>query len=245
MTLVAKSNTFSILIETMILENLNRLEEKITRKCEETGRKREEITLIAVSKLNPASAVSEASKAGQIHFGENKAQELDGKYTEVTEDVIWHFIGHLQTNKAKYVVKSAEYIHSVDSVKLAKEINKRAAKIDKVQKVLIEVNTSEEEQKFGLEREKGIEEVAQYCKEAENLKLCGLMTMAPYVAEDDVIRGCFKQLREIKEKLNEKGYGLTELSMGMTNDYEIAIEEGSTMLRIGTAIFGERDYGNK
>ncbi|MCF8241012.1 MAG: YggS family pyridoxal phosphate-dependent enzyme [Melioribacteraceae bacterium] len=226
----------------MIAENLQILEEKISEICRNNGRSRSDLTLIGISKMNPVSAILDAFKAGVIHFGENKAQEFQNKAPDVTENVVWHFVGHLQTNKVKYVIKYADYIHSVDSVKLVHEIDKRAGKIDRIPKVLLELNTSGEESKFGLSRDDEILEVAESCKNSGNLELVGLMTMAPYTEDTEIVRKTFRGLRDKKDWLNKKGYGLTELSMGMTNDYDIAIEEGATMLRIGTAIFGERDY---
>ncbi|GJQ64448.1 MAG: YggS family pyridoxal phosphate enzyme [Melioribacteraceae bacterium] len=226
----------------MIEKNINIVEERIKSRCAAAGRNPSDITLVAVSKTHPAEMVREAFSAGLIHFGENKAQEMDAKSLEIKESVLWHFIGHLQTNKVKNVIKSAEYIHSVESVKLAAEIEKRAAKLDKVQKVLLEIKTSSEESKFGLETEDQIKEVADFCMESGNIQLSGFMTMAPFTDDESVIRKSFSNLRELKEKFNARGYGLDELSMGMTSDYEIAIEEGSTMLRVGTAIFGSRSY---
>lgn len=225
----------------MIQDLIKKLDSSITQKCEEVGRDRKEIKVIAVSKTNPISSIQEVLRSGLIHFGENKAQELRDKAEIITEDLVWHFIGHLQTNKVKYVIKAAEYIHSIESINLAEEINKRAARIERIPKVFLEVNISGEESKFGLKSFDEIQKLADYCKEAGNLELCGLMTMAPYVAEETIIRDTFKGLKEYFDLLNSKGYGLTELSMGMTNDYDIAIEEGATMLRIGTAIFGSRD----
>ncbi len=159
-----------------------------------------------------------------------------------TENFNWHFIGHLQTNKIKYVIKSAEFIHAVDSVKLADEINRKSKEINKNQKILLEIKTSDEATKFGLADEKEIFETAQFCENSSNLDLVGLMTMAPYTDDDKVIRNCFIELRRLKEKLNKNEFALSELSMGMTNDFKIAIEEGATILRIGTAIFGDRIY---
>jgi pyridoxal phosphate enzyme (YggS family) len=228
----------------MIKKNLDILEEKISTKCKQSGRNRSDITLIAVSKMHPVSVIQDALDAGLTDFGENKAQELRDKAEEFKGDFNWHFVGHLQRNKVKYVIEPAEYIHSVDSVKLAKEIEKRAAQIEKVQKVLLEINTSGEEAKYGLETEEAVTEVAEFCVNSQYLDLKGLMTMAPFTEDETVIRNSFKSLSELKDKLNGNGFNLTELSMGMTNDYEIAIEEGATMLRIGTAIFGERDYSN-
>ena len=226
----------------MIKENLNRVREEIAEKCLEIGRNPAEITLIAVSKTYGYESVLKAVNCGQKDFGENWAQELVEKYDFVPKDVSWHFIGHLQTNKAKYVVPRAEFIHSVDSLKLAEEIAKIAQKQNKSQKILLEIKTSEEATKHGLTSEKEIEEIAGFCKENPNINLIGLMTMAPFTDDEKKVRQSFVQLRLLKDQLNGKGYGLKELSMGMTGDFELALEEGATMLRIGTAIFGTRNY---
>ncbi len=226
----------------MVFENLKILEERILEKCNSCKRRRSEIRLIGVSKTQPVDLIKEAVKAGIKDFGENKAQELRDKSELINGDFNWHFIGHLQSNKIKYVIKNAEYIHSVDSIKLAEEINGSALRNNKIQNVLLEIKTSDEATKFGLAEEKEIMDTAEFCMKAENLKLAGLMTMAPFTEDENEIRKSFKNLYELKLKMNENGFGLTELSMGMTNDFEIAIEEGSTMLRIGTAIFGGRNY---
>ncbi|MCX6171015.1 MAG: YggS family pyridoxal phosphate-dependent enzyme [Ignavibacteriales bacterium] len=224
----------------MISENLKKLEDRIAETCAKCGRNRSEIKLIAVSKTQPAEVISEVLNSGIKELGENKALELRDKSELIKGDFRWHFIGHLQTNKVKYVINSADYIHAIDSIKLADEINRKAGQINKKQKILLEIKTSAEMAKLGLESEEEIFEVAEYCKSRSNLDLTGLMTMAPYTDDTKVIRNCFVKLREIKEKLTNNGFLLTELSMGMTNDYEIAIEEGATMLRIGTAIFGSK-----
>ena len=226
----------------MIRENINRLGLEVEEICRKCGRNPSEIRLIAVSKTYPLSDIKEAWGGGTLDFGENKVQELRDKAEEFSKGVIWHFIGHLQRKNAKYAVKYAEFIHSVDSVKLADEIQKRAESENKTQKILLEVNTSGEESKFGLERIEDVTALSEYVNELPNIKLVGLMTMAPYTDDESIVRNCFIKLREIKEKVNSKGFDLTELSMGMTNDYKIAIEEGATMLRVGTAIFGERNY---
>jgi len=226
----------------MIAENLNIVEEKVVNSCKKCGRDRSEITLIAVSKTQSVEVIKECLASGIKDLGENKAQEMKDKSEQISGDVNWHFIGHLQTNKAKYIINSAEYIHSVESIKLAEEINRKAEQIGKKQKVLLEIKTSDEATKFGLETNNEILSITEYCANLSNLDLVGLMTMAPYTDNSDVIRNCFIKLREIKERVNNAGFKLTELSMGMTNDYEIAVEEGATMLRIGTAIFGERNY---
>jgi PLP dependent protein len=226
----------------MILDNIKILKDRISEACESCGRKRSEVRLIGVSKTQPVSLIQEVIDAGIKDLGENKAQELRDKSELLKGDFNWHFIGHLQTNKIKYIIDAAEYIHSVDSVKLAEEINRKAAQINKKQNVLLEIKTSDEATKFGLSNDRNIFEVAEYCKLSENLNLVGLMTIAPFTEQKDDIRKSFKSLRELKDRMNAQGFGLAELSMGMTSDYEIAIEEGSTMLRIGTAIFGERIY---
>lgn len=226
----------------MIAENLKKVEAEIAETCIKCGRNRSEIRLIAVSKTQPMEVIRRAISTGIKDFGENKAQELRDKSDLISGHFNWHFIGHLQANKIKYVIKAAEFIHAVDSVKLAEEINRKSKEINKNQKVLLEIKTSDEATKFGLAEEKEIFETAQFCENSSNLDLVGLMTMATYTDDENVIRNCFIQLRTLKEKLNKNGFALSELSMGMTNDYTIAIEEGATMLRIGTAIFGDRIY---
>lgn len=226
----------------MFNENLNIVKKNISNALNKTGRSLEGIKLVAVSKTKPVEMILEAYNLGLRDFGENKAQELKTKVAELPKDINWHFIGHLQTNKVKEVVQVAELIHSVDSIKIAGEINKRARAIEKVQNILIEVNTSDEDTKFGLSSIEQVKEIALFCTEASNLNLCGLMTMAPFTDNKKILRNCFIKLREMKENLNYNGFNLKELSMGMTNDYEIAIEEGATIVRIGTALFGKRNY---
>lgn len=224
----------------MIRENLNRIEEEIAKICQKCGRKRSEITLIGVSKTQSIEIINDALAAGLKNLGENKAQEFKEKAELVYGDFQWHFIGHLQTNKVKYVIRHADYIHSVDSIKLAEEINSKAGQIGKKQNVLLEIKTSDEATKHGLQSEKEILELSEYCSQSSNINLVGLMTMAPYTDNFELIRKCFVRLRETKDFVFRSGFEIKELSMGMTNDFEIAIEEGATMLRIGTAIFGER-----
>lgn len=224
----------------MILENLKKIEDQIGLSSSNCGRNRSEIRLIAVSKTQPADIIKEALSAGLKDFGENKAQELRDKFELIKGDFTWHFIGHLQANKIKYVIKTAGYIHAVDSLKLAEEIDLKAAQINKQQNVLLEIKTSDEASKHGFENEKDIFNTAIFCQESSNLNLAGLMTMAPYTDDEKLIRSCFIKLRETKEKLNKNGFEINELSMGMSNDFRIAIEEGATMIRIGTAIFGAR-----
>ncbi len=228
----------------MISENIRLILEQVRKKCSDVGRNPSEITLIAVSKNFGAGEINEAFNCGVNNFGENKAQELKDKFEIIGNAVNWHFIGHLQTNKVKYVVKAADYIHSVDSLKLAEEINKQAEKISKNIKVLLEIKTSDEVTKYGLSDFNEIQKISAFCNNASNLQLVGLMTMAPFVDDEQLIRNSFAALRHIKERLNNSGFKIKELSMGMTNDFNIAIEEGATMLRIGTAIFGGRNYLN-
>lgn len=226
----------------MIAENLAVLRQKIGETCKRSGRNPDEVKLIAVSKYFGVDAIIEAKNCGLTDFGENRAQELTLKFEKLGDSVVWHMIGTLQKNKAKYAVNAAELIHSVDSVELVEEINKRAEKIGKVQKILLEVKTSEEETKSGLETENEILSLVKRCGELKNINLKGLMTMAPLTEDVNIIRKSFRDLRNLKDRINNKGYNLTELSMGMTSDFEIAIEEGATMIRIGSAIFGDRDY---
>lgn len=226
----------------MIAENLATLRNRISEVCEKNNREPNSVRLIAVSKNFGIDVIKLAIEAGQNEFGENRAQELISKFDVLGNQVVWHFIGHLQRNKVKYAVRTAEYIHSVDCLSLAEEIQKQAQKIGKIQKVLIQVKTSEEETKHGLTSEVELQKVLEFCVNADNIKLLGLMTISPLTDDKNLIRKSFADLRNLKEKLNSEGFNLTELSMGMTNDFEIAIEEGSTMLRIGSAIFGERKY---
>jgi len=225
----------------MIAENLKHLRERITAKCAEFKRNPQEIKLVAVSKFFGLDAINEANRLGITDFGENRAQELRDKYELLGDKVTWHFIGTLQRNKVKYAVKSATYIHSVDSATLADEINIQAQKLNKVQKILLEVKTSSEESKSGLTTESELLNLVKHCSTLQNVELVGLMTMAAFTDDTEIIRKSFIELRNLRDRINQNGFDLKELSMGMTNDYEIAIEEGATMLRIGSAIFGQRD----
>jgi pyridoxal phosphate enzyme (YggS family) len=232
----------------MIADNIKKIRELIKEKAVESRRDPTEIRLIAVSKNFGKDDIISAFYEGIVNFGENKAQELVSKYEElnsINNKIVWHFIGVLQRNKVRFAVQTSEYIHSVDSLLLAEEINKRAGKINKIQKILLEINTSGEESKSGLTEESEIMDLIKYCRELPNVRPVGLMTIAPYTDNKDLIRNSFRYLYKLKNELNTKENDLTELSMGMTNDFEIAVEEGATMLRIGTAIFGERDYSKK
>jgi hypothetical protein len=225
----------------MIAENIKHLNERIAAKCLEFKRNPEEIRLIAVSKFFGIDAINETRRLGIADFGENKAQELRDKYEILGDKVTWHFIGTLQRNKVKYAVRAASYIHSVDSQILADEVNKEAKKLNKVQNILLEVNTSSEESKSGLTEKEEVINLVKHCSSLQNIKLIGLMTMAPFTDDTKIIRKSFADLRNLKDEINQIEFDLKELSMGMTNDFEIAIEEGATMLRIGSAIFGQRN----
>jgi len=227
----------------MITENIKLVREQIERKCLEIGRNPKEIRLIAVSKNFSTNDINSAFENGIEDFGENKAQELISKFDVLGNKVTWHFIGHLQKNKAKFVVRAAEYIHSVDSLSLANEINKRAGQVNKIQKILFQVKTSEEETKSGIETEEELISIVEGSGKLKNVEPIGLMTIAPLTDSEQEIRKSFKYLRKLKDEFNRSGFkNIKELSMGMTSDFEIAIEEGATMLRIGSAIFGQRDY---
>ena len=225
-----------------IRENVQFVRNKIAEACRRSGRESEEIELVAITKTVDVEQINEAIEAGIRVVGENRVQEAWRKYQEVGEKAHWHMVGHLQTNKVKRVLQFAEMIHSVDSVYLAREIQTQAKKLDRTIEILIQVNTSGEESKFGLEPEAtigAIEEVSTL----PNLKIKGLMTIGAFLPNPEDVRPCFKLLNDLKDRVNERGITSVEigtLSMGMTNDYEIAIEEGSTMVRVGTAIFGER-----
>ncbi|MCH7754177.1 YggS family pyridoxal phosphate-dependent enzyme [candidate division KSB1 bacterium] len=225
-----------------IRENVQFARNKIAEACRRSGRKSEEIELVAITKTVDVEQINEAIEAGIRVVGENRVQEAWRKFQEVGEKVHWHMVGHLQTNKVKRVLQFADMIHSVDSVYLAREIQTQAKKLERTIEILIQVNTSGEESKFGLEPEAtigAIEEVSTL----PNLKIKGLMTIGAFLPNPEDVRPCFKLLHDLKDRVNERGITSVEigtLSMGMTNDYEIAIEEGSTMVRVGTAIFGER-----
>ena len=229
---------------SVIKENLAHVEDNIKKACERAGRDRNSVTLIAVSKTKPVSDIREAMDYGITVFGENKVQEIRDKTAEIKEPLSWHMIGHLQANKVKYLPGVACMIHSVDNKKLADEIEKQAAKHDLVMDVLIEVNMAEEESKFGLKES----EVIDFVKEISTLKhlnIRGLMTIAPYTEDPESNRVYFRGLRELKDKINAlniPNVHMDQLSMGMTGDYEVAIEEGATFIRVGTGIFGERVY---
>lgn len=206
------------------------------------------VKLVAVSKTKPVEAIEEAYAAGQRVFGENKAQEMALKYEQLPKDIEWHFIGHMQTNKVKYIAPFVSLIHSVDSLKVLKEINKQAAKNKRVIDCLLQFHIAEESTKFGLNMEEA--EALIRSKDAfVNIRLTGVMGMATFTDDKQQVRREFKQLREYFESLKHNYFSgdafFKEVSMGMSGDYPIAVEEGSTLVRIGTLIFGERNYSNQ
>ncbi|WP_456402333.1 YggS family pyridoxal phosphate-dependent enzyme [Persephonella sp.] len=225
-----------------IKENVDKILEKIEKSAVKSGRKPEDVILLAASKTQPIEKMIEAYKAGIRYFGENRVQEGIKKIEQLQEikDIHWHLIGGLQTNKAKYAVRYFELIHSLDRKSLADEIDKRAKKIGKVQDVLVEVNIGEESSKYGVSPI-NLEELIEYSLEKENLKILGLMCIPPYFEDKEKSRPYFIKMRELKEKLERKlNIKLPHLSMGMSHDFDIAVEEGATIVRVGTAIFGER-----
>lgn len=227
----------------MIAENIQNIGENLKKACLQAGRNPDDVTLIAVSKTFGADAVTEAMKTGIRDFGENYVQELTEKRTVLAQtDIRWHFIGHLQSNKVKYIADWVHLIHSVDSEGLASEIDKRAAKAGRTIDVLVEVNTSAEATKYGVKPEQALELLKQTAR-FPNIRLNGLMTIGPFTDAVEESRNSFRTLRELFEEANRQGIGtrpMEILSMGMTHDYPVAVAEGSTMVRIGTAIFGTR-----
>ena len=228
----------------MIEANYRQVEKNIIAACKEVGRDPSEVTLIAVSKTKPTELLQEAYDAGARFFGENKVQEIQEKYEQLPEDIQWHMIGHLQRNKVKYIVDKVAMIHSVDSLRLAEAIEAEAAKKNVKVPVLLEVNVAEEESKFGLKMEEVIpllEEISSF----EHIEVKGLMTIAPYVEDPEENREIFRQLKKLSVDIADKNINNIDmgvLSMGMTGDYMVAVQEGATLVRVGTGIFGEREY---
>ncbi len=229
--------------ESIIESRLKLVKDRIKAVALSSGRDPKTVRLVVVSKTVPADRILAAIKAGVADLGENYVQEAREKIEVLGEEkVSWHFIGHLQSNKAKYAVRLFDMIHSVDSLKLAKELNKRAGAIGKVQKILVQVNISGEATKSGIETEQAVDLVRQIAP-LENLDVSGLMTMPPYFNAPDKVRPYFRALKGLQDIIRKEGIAnvhMTELSMGMTGDFEAAIQEGATLVRIGTAIFGER-----
>lgn len=228
----------------MIAQNLHQVQENIKKACEKANRNPSEVTLIAVSKTKPVSMLQEAYDEGVRTFGENKVQEIMDKYGQLPQDIEWHMIGHLQRNKVKYIADKVTMIHSLDSLRLAETIESEASKHNRVIPVLIEVNVAMEESKFGI----SVDEVLPFVQELSkfpHLRVNGLMTIAPYVENPEENRQIFRKLKKLSVDIEEKNINninMSVLSMGMTGDYQVAIEEGATMVRVGTGIFGERDY---
>ncbi len=228
----------------MLKDNYSIVRENILKACEKAGRDPESVKLIAVSKTKPAEDIEEIYSLGQRDFGENKVQELSQKIEILPDDIKWHLIGHLQHNKVKYIIGKTELIHSVDSERLALTISKEAVKHNVTADVLIEVNVAGEESKFGVTTDETIELIEKISK-LSGIHICGLMTIAPFVADPEENRPVFRKLRELSVDIADKkidNVTMSVLSMGMTNDYMVAIEEGATLVRVGTAIFGERQY---
>ena len=228
----------------MVKENLSIVEQNIQKACARSGRDRREVQLIAISKTKPVEMLMEAYDCQIRDFGENKPQEIREKFPQLPEDIRWHMIGHLQRNKVKYIVDKVALIHSVDSLRLAETIEHEAAKHNVTVPVLIEVNVAQEESKFGLKTEEVlslVESVAAF----PHIHIKGLMTIAPYVENPEENRGIFRQLKKLSVDIaakNINNVNMSVLSMGMTGDYQVAVQEGATMVRVGTGIFGERNY---
>ncbi len=228
----------------MISDNIKKIQKNIEKSCQKAGRNPKEVTLIAVSKTKPIPMLEEAYQAGSRDFGENKVQEIMDKHPALPEDIRWHMIGHLQRNKVKYIVDKVALVHSVDSLRLAEELSRQAGKKQAEIDVLVEVNIAEEESKFGTSRAEAIQLVEEMAK-LPHIHVKGLMTIAPFVEDPEENRKYFRQIKELSVDITKKNIdnvSMSVLSMGMTNDYMVAVEEGATMVRVGTGIFGERNY---
>lgn len=231
----------------MVKENLEEVERRIQAACDRAGRERSEVILIAVSKTKPVPMLQEAYDTGIREFGENKVQEMMDKYDVLPSDIHWHMIGHLQRNKVKYLMGKSYLIHSVDSLRLAQEISAQSVKHNVTTDILIEVNIADEETKFGTTSQDAVTLVEEASK-LPNIHICGLMTIAPFVENPEDNRIYFRQIKELSVDIEAKkidNVDMRILSMGMTGDYEVAIEEGATMVRVGTGIFGERYYPDR
>lgn len=230
-----------------IKENIENINAKIEAACQRSGRKREDVLFLVVSKTIDVPRIKEAVACGMTSLGENKVQEIMDKYEPMGEGIKWHLIGHLQTNKVKYIIDKVELIHSVESIKLAEEISKRAVAKGVTANILLEVNIAGEESKFGIKPEE-CEQMVREISVMPNIVIKGLMTVAPAVENEEENRKYFRQMKQLLVDINSKkidNVNMTELSMGMTGDYEVAIEEGATIVRIGTGVFGARYYPNK
>ncbi|MFR5601484.1 MAG: YggS family pyridoxal phosphate-dependent enzyme [Lachnospiraceae bacterium] len=226
----------------MIREQLEQVREQIKEACARSGRDQSEVTLIAVSKTKPVELLMEAYEAGARDFGENKVQEILDKVPKMPKDCRFHMIGHLQRNKVKQVIDKVVMIHSVDSIRLAEQIEKEAAAIDRRVDILLEVNVAKEESKFGFDLEE-MEEILMQMKDFSHIRVRGLMTIAPFVTNAEENREIFKKLYQLQVDMKSKNIDnvtMDVLSMGMSGDYQVAVEEGATMIRVGTSIFGAR-----
>ena len=226
----------------MIADNIRFVEKTIQEHCEEAGRDSQNVTLITVSKTKPVSMLEEAYQAGSRDFGENRVQELIDKYDKLPDDIRWHLIGHLQTNKVKYIVDKVYMIHSVESVRLAREISKEAVKKNVTVKVLVEINIGNEDSKFGLQKNDVIPFLKEICV-LPGIKVEGLMAIAPICEFPEENRAYFQQMKQLSVDIKQENIdnvNMNVLSMGMTGDYQVAVEEGATYVRVGTGIFGER-----
>lgn len=228
----------------MVTENYKEVLQEVQDVANKAGRLPEDILLIAVSKTKPESAIQELYDIGVRDFGENKVQELCSKYDSLPKDIKWHLIGHLQRNKVKYIVDKVHLIHSVDSIRLAEEIQGEALKKNVIVNILVQVNVASEESKFGLDTTE-TEEIVRTIASMSNIRIKGLMTIAPFVDDGEENREIFKKLKQLAVDIDGKNIDnvcMNVLSMGMSGDYTVAIEEGATMVRVGTSIFGERNY---
>jgi pyridoxal phosphate enzyme (YggS family) len=225
-----------------IADNLKTVNEKIVAAAHRSGRNPSSVSLVVVTKTVDVESIREAVAAGAVILGENRVQEAKEKIGKLGPIASWHLIGHLQANKAKYAVKLFSLIHSVDSLELAKEIDKQAAKNNKVQNVLIEVSIAGEEQKAGVSLDRTMDLVREAAK-LKNIAIQGIMTVPPLLDNPDAVRPYFRKMRELADSIRKENIpnvSMQELSMGMSGDFEVAIEEGATMVRVGTAIFGKR-----
>ncbi len=231
-------------MDITVKDNLMLIEQNIDKALQRSGRTKDKVDIIAVTKTVGIEQITEAIDAGLDKIGENRVQEFLKKYDNIDKEVEYHMIGHLQSNKVKYIIDKVSLIHSLDRISLAKELDKRAKRNNLTVNVLIQVNIAEEKSKYGLKVDQVIpfiEDISQY----ENIRVKGLMTIAPFVEDPEEVRWVFRDLRRLGETIGNKDYKNVEmeiLSMGMTNDYEVAIEEGSNMVRIGTGLFGKRNY---
>jgi len=226
-----------------ILENLKEVKDNISKNCQKVGREND-VTLVAVTKTFPKELIQTCIDLDINVVGENRARELRDKYNEFKDKVSWHMIGHMQRNKVKYIIDKVDLIHSLDSKRLAKEINKRAKKNDVIMDCLLQINIVDENSKYGILK-KDIDDIFEYIQKFKNIRIVGFMNMAPFYDDPENARNDFKKMKDLFDSYKNNNYAniyMKHLSMGMTNDYHIAVQEGSNMVRIGSAIFGKRDY---